>query len=91
MSITRTDLDRIAFAIDARGMSAVEAEVAGVVDHARRTGVRGPAVEVLSDMTEPEPARMRAYGLVASRVVRADAARRVTTAAPDRTLIAAGA
>lgn len=88
MSISHRDLDRIARDIDAHGLAAVECDVATIVDDARRVGVGGAALDVLGDVTAPEIARLRAFGLVAMRL----AAVAAVTAAPQRTAsrVAAG-
>lgn len=73
MSINDHYLDRIARDIDVHGLAAVACDVATIVDHARRLGVGGAALDVLGDLAAPDVARMRAFGLVAMRLTAAGA------------------
>lgn len=68
MSINDRYLYRIADDIDRHGMGAVECDVEAIVDHAHRAGITGAALSVLSDTREPEIARARAFGVVATRL-----------------------
>jgi hypothetical protein len=68
MSINDRYLYRIADDIDRHGMGAVECDVEAIVDHAHRAGITGAALSVLSDTREPEIARARAFGIVATRL-----------------------
>lgn len=61
-------LERIAFDIDRFGIGAVEFTLAGVVDRARSAGVSPVLVSVLDDPSEPEIARARAFGMIATRM-----------------------
>jgi len=68
MSINDRYLYRIADDIDRHGMGAVECDVEAIVDHAHRAGMTGAALSVLGDTREPEIARARAFGVVATRL-----------------------
>ncbi|HSJ43782.1 MAG TPA: hypothetical protein VK923_03765 [Euzebyales bacterium] len=68
MSINDRYLYRIADDIDRHGMGAVECDVETIVDHAHRSGITGAALSVVSDTREPEVARARAFGIVATRL-----------------------
>jgi len=70
MSINDRYLYRIADDIDRHGMGAVECDVETIVDHAHRAGITGAALSVLSDTREPEIARARAFGVVATHLSR---------------------
>jgi hypothetical protein len=59
-------LHRIASDIDSYGVAANEAAIANVVDDAQAAGVCPVLLTVLSDPTEPEVARARAFGMVAT-------------------------
>lgn len=84
MSINDRYLYRIADDIDRHGVGAVECDVEAIVDHAHRAGITGAALSVLGDTREPEIARARAFGIVATRLrhrggAPADALRVLTT------------
>lgn len=68
MSINDRYLYRIADDIDRHGMGAVECDIEAIVDHAHSAGIAGAALSVLSDTREPEIARARAFGIVATRL-----------------------
>lgn len=68
MSINDRVLYRIADDIDRHGMGAVEGDVETIVDHARREGITSAALSVLRDAREPEVARARAFGVVATKL-----------------------
>jgi hypothetical protein len=69
MSTVPFDLEQLAFDLDRRGFAAREAAVGQVVHLAKTYGVGGAAVGVLADPTEPEVARMRAFGVVAAALL----------------------
>jgi hypothetical protein len=60
------DLARLARSIDMHGIAANEAAVAMVVDRAWIAGVDPVLLSVLSDVTQPEIARERAFGMIAT-------------------------
>ena len=68
MSINDRYLYRIADDIDRHGMGAVECDIEAIVDQAHGAGIAGAALSVLSDTREPEIARARAFGIVATRL-----------------------
>jgi hypothetical protein len=70
MSTNDRYLYRIADDIDRHGVRAVERDVQAIVDDARRAGQMGAALDVLGDVAEPEIARARAFGIVATRLWR---------------------
>ncbi len=63
-------LTELAWQIDAGGLAAAEDDVAVVVAAARATGARPVLVEVLEDLTAPEPVRVRAFGRLALHLAR---------------------
>lgn len=67
-AINSLDLERLAYCIAQDGIKSVEDAVGSVVWRARVVGVRDPAVDVLGDTSQPEVARERAFGRVASRL-----------------------
>jgi hypothetical protein len=69
MSTVPFDLEQLAVDLDRRGFAAAEAAVGQVVRLARTSGVGGAAVGVLADVTAPEVARMRAFGIVAAALL----------------------
>jgi hypothetical protein len=56
--------------INDHGLLAATREVDNLVDVARQSGVATVAVDVLSDSTQPEPARCRAFALVVSALTK---------------------
>lgn len=76
MGYTDRFLHRIADDIDRDGIAVVEADVASVVDRARAAGVTGVVVDVLADRSEPAIARARAFGMVATDLLRHERAAR---------------
>lgn len=64
-------LEDIAADFDSYGIAAVEAALAAVVDRARRAGISPVLLSVLADPTEPEIARARAFGIIATRLAQA--------------------
>ena len=65
------DLARIASNIDTHGIGANEAAVAMVVDRAWNASVDPVLLSVLSDVTQPEIARDRAFGMIATALAAA--------------------
>jgi hypothetical protein len=59
-------LHRIASDIDSYGIATTETDIATVVEDARVAGVDPVLLAVLSDTTQPEIARARAFGHVAT-------------------------
>ncbi len=74
-------LDSLAAAIDRCGLGAVEAEVTALAQWAHDAGVRSIALDVLTDRSEPQIARERAFGLVAAQLMRAPARQPAAVAA----------
>jgi hypothetical protein len=66
MTTYTAELTRIAGDVDALGVTANETAIALVVAWARSAGVDPVLLSVLSDPTEPEVARARAFGRVAT-------------------------
>lgn len=65
MRATNTiDLTALAFALESDGIRAHEDEIAAVVRRAHERDVASVAVDVLASRSEPEPARLRAFGSV---------------------------
>jgi hypothetical protein len=64
-------LARIASDIDRNGIAANGAAVARVVGWSRTASVSPVLLSVLSDVTQPEVARLRAFGMVATALVNA--------------------
>jgi hypothetical protein len=64
--MTTQTLARIASSIDTHGISANETAVAMVVHRASTAGVEPVLLSVLSDVTQPEIARDRAFGMIAT-------------------------
>ncbi len=73
MDILGRTLDTLAADIDRFGLGAVEAEVTALVERAHDAGIRSIALDVLTDRTEPEIARERAFSLVAAQLMQAPA------------------
>lgn len=73
MDILGHTLDHLAADIDRFGLGAVEAEVTVLAEQARDAGVSPIALAVLTDRSEPEIARERAFGLVAAQLTQAPA------------------
>ena len=59
-------LVQLAWDLDAHGFDGQEVAVRQVVRSARAAGLPATLVDVLADPTEPEVARMRAFGRVAA-------------------------
>lgn len=70
MTVTERYLHYLATQIDCYGLRSLESEIAAVADDARRAGISPVALSVLADPAEPEIARARAFGIVATRLVR---------------------
>ncbi|HSK98384.1 MAG TPA: hypothetical protein VK891_17285 [Euzebyales bacterium] len=66
MSTYTQELARIASDVDVLGIAANETAIAMVVARARAAGVDPLLLSVLSDTAEPEIARARAFGRVAT-------------------------
>lgn len=66
MTTYTQELARIAGSIDVHGIAANETAVAMMVERARNAGVNPVLLAVLSDVTEPEVARARAFGKIAT-------------------------
>ena len=81
MDILDRTLDSLAADIDRFGLGAVEAEVTALAEQARDAGASPIALAVLTDRSEPEIARERAFGLVAAQLTRAPARRVAALAA----------
>lgn len=64
-------IENLAADIDRSGIAAVEPTISAVVEHARSAGVNPVLLSVLADASEPEVARARAFGLVATHLARA--------------------
>jgi hypothetical protein len=65
------ELARIAMDIDTLGVGANETAIALVVSHADAVGVAPALLSVLADASQPEVARARAFGRVATALVAA--------------------
>ena len=63
------DLEQLAFDLDRSGFPGREPVIRQMVHLARMYNVGGAAVGVLADETEPEVARMRAFGIVATALL----------------------
>ena len=71
MTTHTQDLARIASNIDTHGIDANETAVSMVVDRAWIAGVDPVLLSVLSDVTQPEIARDRAFGMIATALAAA--------------------
>jgi hypothetical protein len=71
MTTHTQDLARIASDIDTHGIGANETAVSMVVDRASIAGVDPVLLSVLSDVTQPEIARDRAFGRIATALAAA--------------------
>lgn len=71
MTYSNTELNELAWAIDADGVARHEAAAAAVVEQARSLGVVTPLVDVLADHAVPAPVRERAFGKVVHAIVHA--------------------
>ena len=63
-----TNIERLAWLIEADGAAAHNAEIAEVVSLAQQRGLRSSVVDVLGDSHAPEALRERAFGYVAVRL-----------------------
>ena len=61
-----SDLTDLAWALESDGIRGHEVSIRQVVRSARAAGVSSVAVDILADPSEPEVARLRAFGQVAS-------------------------
>ena len=75
-------LVELAWDLELRGFAGQEAALRPVIRAARVLGVSRTLVDVLADPAEPEVARLRAFGRVATALAAADA-RPATDAADD--------
>lgn len=82
MRINSPYLHRIAVDIDRYGASAVESDIALILDLADEAGVTSPAVSVLADESAPEVVRTRALDIVIAQLGRT-AERPRGAASPD--------
>lgn len=64
------EMDRVAWRIATHGLRGSEDALRRLAGRARRCGVSSVLTEVLTDPTEPEVARIRAFGLVSLRLAR---------------------
>ena len=64
------DIEELAGTISIYGIRAVEPEVARMVAEARGRGLDTASVDILGDPSQPEVARLRAFGLVGGRLDR---------------------
>lgn len=76
MRLTTHHLIHFADDIDSFGVAANETAIANVVDDARAVAAGPVLLSVLSDPTQPEVARARAFGMVATIIAAAHAAER---------------
>ncbi len=63
--IDDTEIDRLAWDLERTGLAGREDIIGRVVDRAGPSGVNPVLVAVLADRSEPECARIRAFGRVA--------------------------
>ncbi len=61
-----TDLADLAWALESDGIAGHEVSIRQVVRRARAAGMSSVAVDILADPSEPEVARLRAFGQVAA-------------------------
>jgi hypothetical protein len=66
--ITDHEIDRLAWRIEAHGLSGMEDVLRRVVHRARNSGASRVLLEVLADAHAPEVARIRAFGRVAMHI-----------------------
>ena len=69
MSAVPFDMEQLAVDLDRSGFPGREQVIRQVAHLARMHNVGGAAVAVLADQTEPEVARMRAFGIVATALL----------------------
>ena len=62
------DMDRLAWHIELHGLVGKEEALRNVVQLARTSGASRLLADVLADRTEPEVARIRAFGLLALQI-----------------------
>lgn len=74
MTTYTQDLIRIANNIDMHGIAANETAVALVAELGRRATINSALLSVLSDATQPEIARARAFGRIATTLAATDPA-----------------
>jgi hypothetical protein len=73
MAAHTQDLTRIASDIDRYGVAANEAAVTEVIGWAQAAGVDHVLLSVLWDATQPEVARARAFGMIATALAAGEA------------------
>ena len=61
--------------LEDRGLAAITGDLDELVTRARRLGVARVAADVLADVSQPEPARYRAFAHVVAALVAAEAPR----------------
>jgi hypothetical protein len=66
------ELFALAWELDAHGFAGQEGAVRRVVRSARALGLSPTLVDILADPTEPEVARLRAFGHVATTLAHTD-------------------
>ena len=67
-TIDDREIDRLAWTLELTGISGHEDDIARLVDRAGPEGASPVLVGVLGDRSEPECARIRAFGLVAMQI-----------------------
>ncbi|MBW3605568.1 MAG: hypothetical protein KY460_11800 [Actinobacteria bacterium] len=83
MRINTQYLHRIAVDIDRYGTSAVESDLAQILDLAREARITSPAVSVLADESASDVVRTRALGVVIAQLARTAAPGRTRAGSPD--------
>ena len=78
MKLSTSQLNQLAWSIDADGFLPHEDEAIAVAVQAQATGVDSAVIGVLADRSSPAPVRERAFGQVVIAMARAEAA-----ASPD--------
>jgi hypothetical protein len=69
--MSRDELHELASELDRSGVAGSELAIRRMVREARTAGVASPALDVLADLNAPDVVRLRAFGLVAGRLLRA--------------------
>lgn len=72
MTATERPLRQIAADIDRFGVGAMETAIAAIAVRARQADICPIVVQVLADPTEPDIARARAFGIVATHLAGVD-------------------
>lgn len=68
-----TELDRLAHLIATEGIAAA-GDLARIVDAGAEAGAPSVLLAILTDRSQPEPARARAFGAIATRIANPQAA-----------------